>query len=192
MAALSKEDIVKYLIKIKLNFENSYATANDFERQLLVESWYEVLCEYPKELCDIAVNNALKRAKFAPRLGDVTEEIENLINVNSMSDEELWLQLTSVLSKSYEVSRYLAYEHYYAWANARLTQIFNSLEPEIKTYLVNYSTLVELSEMEEDSLKFEKSRFFKQLPTLRKRCLKQKETALLQATISNLHLNEKN
>lgn len=192
MSALSKEDIVKYLIKIKLNFENSYATANELERQLLVESWYEVLCEYPKELCDVAVNNALKRAKFAPRLGDITEEIENLINKNSKSDEELWVQLMSVLTKAYEYSRYLTYEHYNAWASAKLTDLFNSLDPEIKTYLVNYSTLVEISEMTVDDLKFEKVRFFKQLPSLRKRCVKQKESTLLESTVSALRLNNKN
>lgn len=181
MTNLSKEDIVKYLFKIKLNFENSYATSNDFERQLLVESWYEALCEYPKELCDAAVNNALKKATFVPRIGNIVEEIENLINQNCKSDEELWVTLTSVLPKAYEYSKYLVYEHYYAWANAKLTELFNSLDPELKAYLVNYSTLVELSEMANESLKYEKARFFKQLPTLRKHCMQQNKLQLLQS-----------
>ncbi len=43
MTELKREDIIKYIIKIQLNFENSYLTSNDLERELLVESWYEAL-----------------------------------------------------------------------------------------------------------------------------------------------------
>ena len=165
---LEREDIIKFLIKIQLNFENSYVTSNQLERELLVESWYEALCEYPKEICTLAVNNALKRAKFAPRLGDITEEIEKLLSYQTKSDNELWAELTAVLSKVYDVSRYLKYPQYVAWANTKLDEIYSELSEELKLYVVNVSTLVEIAEMTEESLQFEKARFFKQLPTLKK------------------------
>lgn len=168
MQNLQREDIIKYLIKIQLNFENAYVTSNQTERELLVESWFEALCEYPKEICDLAVNNALKRAKFAPRLGDITEEIENLLYADAHSDEQLWAELTSVLGKVYEVSRYLKYPQYVKWANAKLQDIYENLSEELKLFVVNASTLVDIAEMTDESLQFERARFFKQMPQLKK------------------------
>ncbi|MGN0812807.1 MAG: hypothetical protein ACI4MQ_04765 [Candidatus Coproplasma sp.] len=178
MTQLTIDDIVKYIVKIKLNFENAYTATTDIERQLLAESWYEALSEYPKDICDQAVNNALKNAKFAPRLGDITEEIENLINADSKSDEELWAELVSTLPRVYEISRYSTYPQYSAWAHAKLTEIFNSLDQSLQAYVVNTAALVELSEQTAENLKFEKARFFKQASTLRKRVIEQKKAQL--------------
>lgn len=188
MTKLSYDDIVRYIYKIQLNFENAYITENDFQRQLLAESWYEALCEYPKEICDKAVNNALKKAKFAPRLGDITAEIENILNIDSKSDEELWAELADVLPKVYEISRYIPYPHYTAWAQAKINEIFNSLDQAIKAYVVNTSSLVLLSEQTIDELKFEKARFFKQAPSLKKRVIEQNKSQLFLEKLSKLSL----
>lgn len=168
MQKLEREDIIKYLIKIQLNFENAYVTSSQLERELLVESWYEALCEYPKEVCNAAVNNVLKRAKFAPRLGDITEEIENILSADALSDEQLWAELSAVLGKVYEVSRYLKYPQYYKWASAKLNEIYSGLSGELKLFVVNASTLVDIAEMTDESLQFERARFFKQMPQLKK------------------------
>lgn len=188
MTPLSKEDVVKYIIKIKLNFENAYSASTDLERQLLTESWYEALCAYPKELCDQAVNNALKKAKFAPRLGDITEEIEKILNADSKTDEELWAELISTLPRVYEISRYLRYTQYSAWAHAKLTEIFSSLDQMLQTYLVNVSSLIELSELEEESLKYEKARFYKQAPNLRKLTTERKKSQLFLQNLQKAQL----
>ena len=167
MQKLQREDIVKYLIKIQLNFENAYVTSNQLERELLVESWYEALCDYPKEVCDTAVNNALKRAKFAPRLGDITEEIEKLITPETKTDEQLWSELSQVLGRVYDISRYLTYPQYLKWANTKLQEIYSKLSDELKLFVVNVSTLVDIAEMSDESLQFERARFFKQMPQLK-------------------------
>lgn len=168
MQLVEREDIIKYLIKIQLNFENAYVTTKDFERELLLESWFEALCNYPKDICNIAVNNVLKRAKFAPRLGDITEEIEKLLTPQTKSDEELWAELSSVLGRVYDVSRYLSYPQYSNWANGKLREIYTALSGELKLFIVNVSTLIEISEMPYESLQFERARFFKQMPVLKK------------------------
>lgn len=168
MSELTPEAISTYIIKIQLNFENAYVTTNETERLLLISSWYDALCEYPKEICDAAVRNVLKRAKFAPRLGDITEEAEKLLAPASKSDEELWAELNSVLGRTYDVSRYLAYPQHTEWANGKLAEIYGSLSDELKLFIVNQSTLVELAEMPSDTLQFERTRFFKQMPTLKK------------------------
>lgn len=168
MTQLTPAAVATYIIKIQLNFENAYVTSNDTERQLLISSWYEALCEYPKEICDKAVNNALKKAKFAPRLGDITEEINNLLCADSLSDEQLWAELSAVFGKVYDISRYLTYPQYVNWANAKLNEIYSSLSDELKLFVVNVSTLVDIAEMSEESLQFERARFFKQMPQLKK------------------------
>lgn len=168
MTQLTPAAVATYIIKIQLNFENAYVTSNDTERQLLISSWYEALCEYPKEICDKAVNNALKKAKFAPRLGDITEEINNLLCADSLSDEQLWAELSAVLGKVYDISRYLTYPQYVNWANAKLNEIYSKLSDELKLFVINVSTLVDIAEMSDESLQFERARFFKQMPQLKK------------------------
>ena len=159
MKKLTKRDIGIYLVKINLNFENAYNFGDD-EQSLLVESWYEALSEYPKEICDRAVNNALKYARFAPKLGDIVEEIEKLMNADSKSDEELWAELMNVTAKVYDISRYLKYEQYFKNATAKLRDIYDGLSGELKLYVVNISTLIEISELPKESLPYEKARFF--------------------------------
>lgn len=175
MKKLTKRDIGIYLVKINLNFENVYNFGDD-EQSLLVESWYEALSEYPKEICDRAVNNALKYARFAPKLGDIVEEIEKLMNADSKSDEELWAELMNVTAKVYDISRYLKYEQYFINATSKLRDIYDGLSGELKLYVVNISTLIEISELPRESLPYEKARFFKQMPVLRRHA-EEKQTA---------------
>lgn len=175
MKKLTKRDIGIYLVKINLNFENAYNFGDD-EQSLLVESWYEALSEYPKEICDRAVNNALKYARFAPKLGDIVEEIEKLMNADSKSDEELWAELMNVTAKVYDISRYLKYEQYFKNATSKLRDIYEGLSGELKLYVVNISTLIEISELPRESLPYEKARFFKQMPVLRRHA-EEKQTA---------------
>ena len=175
MKKLTKRDIGIYLVKINLNFENAYNFGDD-EQSLLVESWYEALSEYPKEICDRAVNNALKHARFAPKLGDIVEEIQKLMNADSKSDEELWAELMNVTTKVYDISRYLKYEQYFKNATAKLRDIYDGLSGELKLYVVNISTLIEISELPKESLPYEKARFFKQMPVLRRHA-EEKQTA---------------
>lgn len=175
MKKLTKRDIGIYLVKINLNFENAYNFGDD-EQSLLVESWYEALSEYPKEICDRAVNNALKYARFAPKLGDIVEEIQKLMNADSKSDEELWAELMNVTTKVYDISRYLKYEQYFKNATAKLRDIYDGLSGELKLYVVNISTLIEISELPRESLPYEKARFFKQMPVLRRHA-EEKQTA---------------
>lgn len=168
MTQLKRVDIIKYLIKIQLNFENSYVTATELERELLLESWFEALCEYPKEACDAAVNNVLKHSKFAPRLGEICEEAEKLLNPDKKSDEELWAELEGVLAQVYDISRYLSYPQNFKSASDKLKIIYGELDEDIKLYVVNTSTLVHISELTSESLLYERNRFLKQMPVLKK------------------------
>ncbi len=176
MTPLTPEDILTYIYKIQLNFDNSYQTSSINERKLLISSWYEILCKYPKEICDKAITNTLRKASFAPRIGDIVNEIENILNADSKSDEELWAELMNVTAKVYDISRYLKYEQYFKNATSKLRDIYEGLSGELKLYVVNISTLIEISELPRESLPYEKARFFKQMPVLRRHA-EEKQTA---------------
>lgn len=175
METVSKKDILMILTKIRVNFENAYKCQNDTEQLFLIESWHDVLTEYPREVVFEAVKQALKTAKFAPRLGDITEKIEEMREAYEKSDAELWAELTGVLR---EVER-CAYSFRYTYvdesgisqgdqARRRVAQIFDGLSPELKNYCRDQRGLVELSQYTGEQLSYERGRFLRNMPQLRK------------------------
>lgn len=185
MTQLQPTDVNKYLATIRINFENAYNTQTPEERQILLKSWYEILKEYPKEVCDNAVINAIKYAKFAPRIGDIVEQIEKMRTAYEKTDGELWTELTGVLKK---VSRIMYFGTKKHWYNGKLidpteevNKIYETIDPILQTYVGDVSGLVELSRAE--TLDYEKGRFIKNVETLRGRERTKQETPLALAGI---------
>lgn len=168
MAKLTKKDIFRYILKIQLNFENAYRFDSDEERLLLIESWMDIFGGYPKEVCDAAVNNALSHAKFAPRMGDITEEIQIILNGNKKTDAELWAEITDLKYEIYDKSRYLKYPQHFDRYYGELNRIYDSLDDELKLYFVNLQSVIDFSELTKEEMSYEKNRFFKNMPLLRK------------------------
>lgn len=176
MTAIQPTDINKYITTIRINFENAYKTQTDEEREILIRSWFVILKDYPKEIVDKAVINSIKYAKFAPRIGDIVEQIEKMCEAYEKSDEELWAELTGVLR---EVSRNrYAYNYTFIDANGktqgdnarqRNKDIFERLSPELKAYCSNLSGLIALAELTTDELNYEKGRFLRVMPTIKQR-----------------------
>lgn len=162
------KDIVGYFKIIQANFENAYKFETKQEYELLFVSWFNILGKFPKEVCDVAVNNALAQAKYAPRIGDIMEQIKIINSANKKSDEELWAELKSIKYEAYDASLYLRYPQHYEDAHKKLEQIYDGLDEDLKLYLVNVSALIEFANIDEESLPFEKNRFFKNMPILRK------------------------
>ena len=177
MAPITPQDINKYIAMIRINFEHAYKTQDDAERQMLIKSWYAILREYPKEICDKAVIEAIKytRSKdYAPRIGDIVERIEKMREAYEKSSEELWAELTDTF---YEVSS-CAYKFRFNFvesngktqgenARLRVEKIFNNLSPELKEYCRNSGGLVELANA--DGQQYEKGRFMKTIPQIKQR-----------------------
>ena len=161
---------------IRINFENAYKTQNIEEREMLLASWYAILQEYPKEICDKAVINAIKNAEFAPRIGNIVKEIENMQEAFEKTDHELWAEL---ISKFREVRRFASRVNnnfvesngLTQGENARqiLEEIFDELSPELKDYCRNSRGLIELAQYSEEQLSYERGRFIRTMPQLRER-----------------------
>lgn len=185
MTKITIEDVNKYITMIRINFENAYKTQNIEEREMLLASWYAILQEYPKEICDKAVINAIKNAEFAPRIGNIVKEIENMQEAFEKTDHELWAEL---ISKFREVRRFASRVNnnfvesngLTQGENARqiLEEIFDELAPELKDYCRNSRGLIELAQYTEEQLSFERGRFIKTMPQLRARKKMREQTPI--------------
>lgn len=176
MTILTVKDVNQYITMVRINFENAYKTQTTEEREMLLASWYAILKEYPKEICDKAVIQAIKYAKFAPRIGDIVEQIEKMQVAFEKTEAELWAELTRCLR---EVSE-CVYRFRFTFvenngltqgenARLRVKELFNNLSPELKEYCRNESGLVELARLDSDQISYEKGRFIKTMPQLRER-----------------------
>lgn len=165
---LTHNDVLKIIELIRINYDNAYSGYTPEQMLTLRDFWFESLNNYPHETVFKAVKNLITKNEFAPRLANIIDETERLLTPDSLSNEQLWAELSSVLGRAYQISRYLTYPQYYNWANEKLNEIYGNLSDELKLFVVNTSTLVEIAEMTDESLQFERVRFFKQMPVLKK------------------------
>ena len=164
---ITKQGVLKIITAIKANYSEAYVGYGEEEMALLRDCWYEGLKIYPRVIVMQAVQKAIENSVFAPKLATIIKEIKAIMSASEPTDEQLWASLTDVLSEVYQVSRYLSYPQHYAWASKKLDEIYEKLDDNLKLFVVNRSTLVELSEMSDDSLHYERARFFKQMPILK-------------------------
>ena len=190
MAQLTINDVNQYITMVRINFENAYKTQTAEEREMLLASWYAILKDYPKEVCDAAVLNAIKNAEFAPRIGSIVKEIEKMQVSFEKSESELWAELKGCLrevDRCVYMSRFTVIEANGLSqgdnARARLEQIFNGLSPELQEYCGNKSGLVEISRLTDEQMSYEKARFAKTIPYLRERA---KTRAQIGGTVAGL------
>lgn len=195
MRQVTIDDVLEYLTIIRINFENAYKSQTQEEQKLLLKSWYAILKDYPKEVCDKAVINALKNAEFAPRIGSIVKEIEKMQVAYEKTAEELWAELTGVLR---EVSD-CAYKFRFNFiesngktqgenARIRLKEIYNNLSPEVKDYVRNESTLIELADLTDSQLNFEKGRFLKTIPQIKERAKTRAQTGNMANLLQGLNI----
>lgn len=183
MTAITAQDINKYLTTIRINFENSYKTQTDEEREILIKSWFAILREYPKEIVDKAVLQAIKYAKYAPRIGDIVEQIEKMQVAYEKSDGELWAELTGVLRevhRNYYAFRFNAIDYNGKTqgdnARERVAAIFDGLSPELKEYCRTQRGLIDIAEYTDEQLSYERGRFMRTMPTIKERAKTRRET----------------
>lgn len=195
MKPVTIDDVLEYLTIIRINFENAYKSQTQEEQKLLLKSWYAILKDYPKEVCDKAVINALKNAEFAPRIGSIVKEIEKMQVAYEKTAEELWAELTGTFR---EVSD-CAYRFRFNFierngktqgenARIRLKEIYNSLSPEVKDYVRNESTLIELADLTDNQLNFEKGRFLKTIPQIKERVKTRAQTGNMAGLLQGLNI----
>lgn len=184
MTAIQPTDINRYITTIRINFENAYKTQTDEERQILIKSWFAILKDYPKEIVDKAVLQAIKHAEYAPRIGSIVKEIERMREAYEKSDAELWAELRGVLREVEKCAycfRFNALDDNGKTqgdnARERVEEIFNGLSPELKDYCRNQRGLIDVAQMSENDLTlYERPRFNRAMPTIKERARTRQET----------------
>lgn len=176
MTKLTKKDLLQYITTIRINFDNAYKTQGDEELVILVNSWYECLKDYPKEVCDKAVLMALKHAKFAPRLGDIVDYIEKMEETTEKTVIELWEELETarenvIYRMGFFGFNFIEENGLSQEQNAykEIERIYEGLSAEIKQYVTSVNALIQISNSSDEQFSFEKGRFMKTMPLLKER-----------------------
>ena len=194
---LTKKEIVKIITAIKIQCPETLPYRNECEFDILVEMWFDILKEYPSEVVWKAVKNALKNTVYQKQnwIGAINQEIEKMQVAYEKTAEELWAELTGVLC---EVSS-CAYRFRFNFVEAngktqgenariRVKAIYNNLSPEIKDYVRNENTLIELADLTDNQLNFEKGRFLKTLPQIKERAKTRAQTGNMASLLQGLNI----
>lgn len=144
--------------------------AKDASVEMLVKTWTVLLKDYPDELVEAAFYKALQVCKMPPTPADVIEQINHMEDAQEQPDEELWSLLVRALR---EVDKYiyrLTYPKYGEDPRAEIDREWEELPDRLKQYVGSRGELMRMAkEHTEEGLKYEKTRFLKTMPSIKKR-----------------------
>lgn len=152
--------------------------AKDTDIVTLAKTWELLLKDYPDEAVDIAFLKCLQTCKVPPTPADVIEQLRAMIETTEPTQEELWSIYIDALSKTMRQMSCFGYSFVMENgrtqgdnARAEVEEIWNTLPDEIKSYLGSKSELMRMSQEYKfnNDLTFEKSRFLKTMPVIKKR-----------------------
>lgn len=151
--------------------------AKDADVQTLVKTWNVLLKDYPDNDVTTALYMCLQTCKMPPTPADLIERLSSLKASLEPSDEELWEELTNAVRKGYR----LIYKFQFNYVepngltegqNARkaFDKLWECLPEKIRMYLGGKGEFMRIARNnDEEELKFERNRFMKTMPTIKKR-----------------------
>lgn len=190
----SQNKIIEMIAAIKTIY--SYY-AKDTDVQMLVKTWGVLLKNYPDDAVEVAFYKCLQTCKMPPTPADVIEKLDEMIKADAPTPEELWNTLTKTLRKA--SAMVYRFDFNFVEANGKtqgqnarceFNALWNDLPDTLKQYFGGSGELIRLSRASDEELKFERTRFFKTIPTIQKR----NEAAELRLSIaegSKLMLKDK-
>lgn len=146
--------------------------AKDTDVELLVKTWTVLLKDYPDKAVDVAFYKCLQTCKMPPTPADVIEQLNSMIETTEQSPEELWTKLLKTFDKVKGYAYQLMTGCYQIGVNphAEMQKIWDNLDEELQQYIGSKGELMRMSRFYTDEdLKFEKNKFLKQIPVIRKR-----------------------
>lgn len=163
----SQNKIIEMIASIKTIY--SYY-AKDTDVQMLVKTWTVLLKDYPDEAVETAFYKCLQTCKMPPTPADVIEQLNSMLSANEPTDEELWSVYTQSLRKVAEQVYRIQYPLFNENPREKITEIWDNLPDKLKNYIGSKGELMRVSQTYTDEeLKFEKTRFLKAMPTIKKR-----------------------
>ena len=166
----TKKKIVQMIASVKTVYPY-YAKETDVE--MLVRTWTVLLKDFPDEAVEVAFFKCLQICKMPPTPADVIEQLKNMAESLEDTDEELWSVFTKAIRK---VNNELWYVQYpllgetSADAKKKIEDVWNGLPDRLKSYIGSKGELMRVSRnYTDEDLKFERTRFFKTMPTIKQR-----------------------
>lgn len=166
----TQKKIIEMIGVVKTVF-SFYAKETDVPT--LIKTWALLLKDYPDEAVETAFYKCLQTCKMPPAPADIIEQLHSMVDALEPSDEELWSVLIRAVNKVTPELSYLQYPLYGETpddAHRRIEAIFNGLPEKVKQYVGSKGELMNIARNYSDNdLKFEKTRFLKTMPTIKKR-----------------------
>lgn len=175
MAELTKKHVLGILQMIASEYGDKLDVATT---QMRVEMWFASLNAYPEELVDRAVANAMRATPYRLKLADVCNAIKSMQALGEKTDEALWEELRAVFPTVVHNTEGYRYDYMNEGARCRKSNeaIFSALSFEIQAYLRSVSELITVAYMNEEALRFEKTRFLRRIGEIREQERLRKET----------------
>lgn len=185
---LTYDDIEKMIGLVKVNYAFAYKDFKTTDFEILIESWYEDLSKYEREFVITAFKRARRICKFPPTPADIIEQIEKILAAFGESDAELWQKLLENRTQCIKHINRISYggiddngKTRIENVQAEIEDLFNNMLPDLKSYCVNKIGFIDFCMLNDDSLEFEKTRFFKRISNIQEIAAIRSEAPQLEA-----------
>lgn len=164
----TQKKIVEMLASIKTIYP--YYAKEAASVETLVKTWGLLLKNYDDQIVEAAFLKCLQTCKMPPTPADVIEQIETIAAAAGATDEELWDAYTEAMRDVRKYYYRLQYPLYGENPREKLNETWDKLPGEIKQYIGSMNELIRMSNtITDNDLQYEKSRFLKAIPTMKKR-----------------------
>lgn len=180
MTQLEKKDILGMLAIMKANYSYAYKDLDETGTKTLVNTWFLLLNKYPKEMVQASFYKTLETCKMPPTIADIIEKINEMVDATQKSDLELWDEFEQSLRKA---NIFASRFNYTMLIDDGLTQgeqarldakdLYSKLPAELKEYSPSYENFIRIA-INQQSWEFEKPRFLKAIPDIKKRLFTQR------------------
>lgn len=163
--------------------------AKDGDVKVLTQTWAILLKDYPDQVVDFALQKCLQICKMPPTPADMIEQINNMHIAIQDSEEELWTRYVQVLRDTGKYVYRIQYPLFGEDPRQKIDELWDGLPGEIKRYVGSKNELMRYARTyTDDDMQFEKTRFLKAMPTMRKREEYQKFALLITDDESKLRI----
>lgn len=168
----------KKIVEIITCIKNTYMQyTNGVNVEALVNTWELLLKDYPDKAVEVAFYKCLQTCEKPPLPAHIIQELNTMAEALEASDEELWSLYTKALNKTEREVYYFRFTFVEDNgktqgdnAKARVQELWDSLPERLKQYIGSKGELIRIArDYTAEDMKYEKNRFFKMMPTMKKR-----------------------
>ncbi len=178
----------KKIIEIIMCIKNTYAQyTKDINVEALVKTWCLLLKDYPDKAVEVAFYKCLQTCEKPPLPAHIIKELNLMLEATEATDEQLWSEYIAALRKVEKQLGYLQYPLFGETpddAHKRIEAVYEGLPERLRYYIDSKGELMRMArDYTDNDLKFEKQRFLKTMPTMKKRVEYNKIATLIEGDL---------